>query len=320
VNNKILNAIDQARQALITSAKSDYIGEAISQLEHGLQCGLFAKKYNHTIEVIIASLYHDIGHYYCNLSREQMSGLGVLYHEWIGARVVRELGFTKKTASLVRYHVAAKRYLAAKKTSYIKNLSSASKGTLDFQGGPMSNDEMSNFEKHPWFKEIIQVRANDEKGKLIGLELPTPELFDKEISYCLDQKVISRNHKQTQLNFIRTNTFQLQNIKELSVKKYFLTENTENKIILIATNMMKSPLKINTLPSELEGVIYLEPFLNQKRTKEDTKEFLNQLASSYIKEYTIAADSNVIKHLKEIGYLNPNFIYNQDTTQEICIP
>ena len=319
MNDKILKNIQLATTALITNSESDYIGEALSQLEHGLQCGFFAKKHNHTVEVIIASLYHDIGHYYCNIPREQMSNLGVLYHEWIGARILRELGFTKKTSSLVRYHVAAKRYLAGKKTGYIKKLSSASKGTLEFQGGPMNREEMSNFEKHRWFKEIIQVRANDEQGKLTDIVLPKPDSFKQEIRSCLDEKIITNSHKQTKLNFINVNIVHLQDIQILSDKKYFPIENTENRIILVATNVIKSPLKIDILPSKLEGEFYLEPFLNKERNKKDTKEFLNQLSSSYIKEYIIVATANVIRHLKEIDDPTSDFIYSQETTQELCI-
>ena len=65
----------------------DYIGEAISQFEHALQCAYFAEKLGHSEEVILASLLHDIGHAALSSRQPQMADLGIINHEWIGARL-----------------------------------------------------------------------------------------------------------------------------------------------------------------------------------------------------------------------------------------
>ena len=47
--------------------------------------------------------------------------------------------------------------------SYYKKLSEASKGTLEYQGGPMSEAEVAQFEKDPLKNTIILMRTWDEK-------------------------------------------------------------------------------------------------------------------------------------------------------------
>lgn len=164
----VSNVIDCLTQA----ANSDYIGESVSQLEHALQCAYFAECAGHSKEVVLACLLHDMGHFASQTKQSNMDNLGVVYHEWIGAKLAYDLGFCAKICLLIGYHVEAKRYLAAKKKSYFERLSSASKGTLNFQGGAMSPEEMKFFEVHPLFKEILQVRVNDEKAKVTNLSVP----------------------------------------------------------------------------------------------------------------------------------------------------
>src|SRR5579872_926209 len=157
--------------------KTDYIGEPVSQLEHALQCAYFAEQSGHSEEVILASLFHDIGHFASHTKQFTMANLGVVNHEWIGAKLAYDAGFSAKVALLIGNHVNAKRYLASKKPNYYERLSEASKRTLDFQGGPMLESERNTFEKHPFFKEILQVRINDEKGKELNLDVPPLDYY-----------------------------------------------------------------------------------------------------------------------------------------------
>ena len=40
----------------------DYIGEPVTQIEHMVQAAMLAEKDNQPVEVILAALFHDIGH------------------------------------------------------------------------------------------------------------------------------------------------------------------------------------------------------------------------------------------------------------------
>lgn len=169
-----------------------YIGESVSQLEHGLQAAYFADSQGHSESVVIASLLHDIGHFAHDTPQETMADLGVIYHEWIGAKFVYDAGFSAEVAWLIGNHVDAKRYLAAKKPAYLKRVSAASLGTLAFQGGPMTESECHAFESLPLFREILQVRTNDEKAKEVNLAIPSLSSYlsrlQMHISTNLNQK------------------------------------------------------------------------------------------------------------------------------------
>lgn len=164
--------IDKSLQYLSLANKMDYIGEPVSQLEHALQCAYFAEKAGHSQEVILACLFHDIGHFASETKQRNMENLGIVHHEWIGAKIAYDLGLSAKVALLIGHHVNAKRYLAGKKKDYLARLSEASKKTLAFQGGVMSDDEMHQFECNPHYKDILRVRIHDEKAKQLNLKVP----------------------------------------------------------------------------------------------------------------------------------------------------
>lgn len=152
---------------------ADYIGESISQLEHGCQAAQCAEKEGFSEEVILAALFHDIGHL-CEMNGEkpQMGGYGVMEHEKLGADFLRERGFSENIAKLVQSHVDAKRYLCFADSEYYGKLSEASKKTLEYQGGVMSKAEAAEFENDPLFRTIIRMRHWDELAKEVGVPLP----------------------------------------------------------------------------------------------------------------------------------------------------
>ncbi|SFE47735.1 phosphonate degradation HD-domain oxygenase [Thermoflexibacter ruber] len=153
--------------------KEDYIGEPISQIEHACQSAQLAEEEGFDEEVILAAFFHDIGHLCAKEGIfESMDGYGVKRHEQIGADFLRSKGFSEKTARLVENHVQAKRYLTFKYPTYYQALSEASKKTLEFQGGKMTEMEATNFENDTLFSLSIQMRTWDEKAKEIGVALP----------------------------------------------------------------------------------------------------------------------------------------------------
>ncbi|KTC86659.1 HD domain-containing protein [Legionella brunensis] len=196
------NKINRAFSCLKSVKDTDYIGESVSQLEHALQAAYFAEQAGHSREVILASLFHDMGHFASDTQQFTMANLGVVNHEWIGAKLAYDLGFSAKVALLVGYHVEAKRYLAAKKSNYFDRLSEASKGTLAFQGGVMSFEEMHHFETHPYFKEILQVRVNDEKAKEIDLKVPELNYYRPHLCEHFKENRASLHHDLMLTNYI----------------------------------------------------------------------------------------------------------------------
>lgn len=168
---------DRALECLLQSAGQDYIGEAVSQLEHALQSAWHAQQAGAENSDILAALFHDIGHW-IEPDAPQMAGLGVVSHEQLGAEWLSAHGFSEVVTTLVAQHVAAKRYLCFRHPKYWAGLSQASRGTLEWQGGIMSKEEAAAFESNRLFKRILALRTWDERAKDPNAEVP--ELS----SYC----------------------------------------------------------------------------------------------------------------------------------------
>lgn len=170
----------------------DYIGEPVSQLEHMSQAAALAEAEGYDDEVILAAFFHDIGHLCLPDGHESMDGFGNVDHEQIGADYLLEKGFSERMAFLVKSHVVAKRYLTYKYPEYYQQLSSASKATLEFQGGRMTADEAAEFELNPDAELVIKLRYWDDEAK--QTDLPVTNIED------LKQKAINHligNQKNT---------------------------------------------------------------------------------------------------------------------------
>jgi len=170
---KATKTADEIMQLYQNHGGSEYAGEKVSQLEHMVQAAQLAEEKGFDEEVILAAFLHDIGHIAEQERGEnEMDGFGLKDHEAIGAKFLLEKGFSSKIARLVGSHVNAKRYLTRKDPEYYNQLSEASKRTLIFQGGMMSEQEAEQFEEDPLFSEIVLMRKWDEQAKIQNKLLP----------------------------------------------------------------------------------------------------------------------------------------------------
>lgn len=152
---------------------AEYAGEKVTQLEHMVQAAQLAEQQGHGEEVILAAFLHDIGHICVTAAgAHEMDGYGIKDHEAVGGSFLQERGFSKRLIRLVEAHVEAKRYLTWQSPAYYEQLSDASKKTLAYQGGRMTDEEAHAFEQYPLFDLIITMRLWDEKAKVEGLPVP----------------------------------------------------------------------------------------------------------------------------------------------------
>ncbi|CAI8790439.1 phosphonate degradation HD-domain oxygenase [Pseudomonas sp. IT-P4] len=165
---------------------SDYIGEPVSQIEHMSQGAELAIAEGFDDEVILAAFFHDIGHI-CAESAENMGGLGVVSHERLGADYLRRAGFSERMARLVEYHVQAKRYLTLKEPGYYERLSEASRRTLEYQGGVMTEAEAQAFEKDPLCAVSLRMRQWDELAKETNVSLLDLDILKRKALALLPQ-------------------------------------------------------------------------------------------------------------------------------------
>ena len=160
-----------------TYGSNDYIGEPVSQIEHMVQGAMFAEQDHQPSEIILAMFLHDIGHLLVEGDYEVMGELGIQNHELKGKQFLEQLGIPYPIPQLVENHVVSKRYLVSKNPEYYNNLSDASKQTLEFQGGPMSPEQMLKFELDPLFESSLLVRSYDERSKETDMKINSLDYY-----------------------------------------------------------------------------------------------------------------------------------------------
>jgi 2-amino-1-hydroxyethylphosphonate dioxygenase (glycine-forming) len=192
----------------------DYIGEPVSQTEHMIQAAMQAEKDGQSDEVILASLLHDIGHLVIFDHQEEqqcdktvtnnttnnnnpnnnksnittMGKVGVKNHEKVGADYLRKLAVPYPIPELVEGHVQAKRYLTCINPEYHGCLSSASRQSLQFQGGPMTPLQSIVFKKNPLFQKFLDMRRYDDAAKETNVTLTDLQYYREKLIKLLQQK------------------------------------------------------------------------------------------------------------------------------------
>ena len=147
----------------------DRYDEVVTQTEHALQCGALAIAAGADAATVTAAFLHDIGH----LLGTEQDREHDLRHEHLGARFLAGW-FAPEVTEPIRLHVPAKRYLCATSAEYHAELSDASVATLVLQGGPMSDDEIVEFEADPLAAVAVDLRRWDDLAK--DVDAPTPDL------------------------------------------------------------------------------------------------------------------------------------------------
>ncbi|WP_431305128.1 HD domain-containing protein [Sediminicoccus sp. BL-A-41-H5] len=148
----------------------------INQRQHALQSAWLAERAGCTASLIAAALLHDIGHMVHNLGENPAEHGVDDEHERLGYEFLASM-FGPEVTEPVRLHVAAKRYLCATEADYFGKLSKDSILSLSLQGGPMSPEEVAEFEAVPEYKDAVQLRRFDEQAKVKGLQTPPAAHF-----------------------------------------------------------------------------------------------------------------------------------------------
>ncbi|MCG8366751.1 MAG: HD domain-containing protein [Pseudanabaenales cyanobacterium] len=152
-----------------------YGAEAVSQLEHGLQCATLAQQNGQSAELVAACLLHDIGHLLHDLGEDAATRGVDGRHEYRAMPLLQAL-FGEAVTEPIRLHVTAKRYLCAVDSRYWASLSPASQRSLELQGGTFSSDEARRFIQQPYATEAVKLRIWDDLAK--APQTPTPSLSE----------------------------------------------------------------------------------------------------------------------------------------------
>ena len=155
---------------------NQHYGEEVTMQQHMLQAATLAEQDGQPPEMVAACLLHDFGHLIHDFA-DDIADHGIdAVHEELGAQQLGQW-FTDPVVEPGRLHVAAKRYICATDPDYLNGLSAASLQSLELQGGPMNEEEIREFESHPFFRESLTLRHYDDLGKQVEMQTPPLEYF-----------------------------------------------------------------------------------------------------------------------------------------------
>lgn len=168
MSDTVLHRIDDLFTRFGATAYEGGRREAVSALEHALQCAQLAEWAGAGPSYVAAALLHDIGHFSDGLLESDTDDDA---HEqralpWLAT------AFGPAVTEPIRLHVAAKRYLVATEPAYAASLSSASLHSLALQGGPMNSLEMEAFEAEPHAPAAVLLRRWDDAAKTPAKRTP----------------------------------------------------------------------------------------------------------------------------------------------------
>jgi phosphonate degradation associated HDIG domain protein len=161
--------VDEIRVLFEKSGSTMYAGEPVTQTEHALQAAGLGRQAGAADPLVAAALLHDVGHLLHNLG-EDIAQQGVDdEHERRGAEWLSD-SFPKSVSQPVLLHVMAKRYRCAVDPAYLDQLSPASLLSLQLQGGPLDEQQASQYRADPFYEDSLLLRSWDEAAKVPGEE------------------------------------------------------------------------------------------------------------------------------------------------------
>jgi phosphonate degradation associated HDIG domain protein len=160
-----------------------YGGEAVSQLDHALQCAHLAESEGAGDALICAALLHDLGHLIHDLGDDPARQGMDDKHEVRALHTLRRV-FGGDVLEPIRLHVDAKRYLCGVDERYHDGLSAASKLSLTLQGGPFDARAAQGFITQPHAREAARLRVWDDRAKTPGALTPPLAHFVAILERC----------------------------------------------------------------------------------------------------------------------------------------
>ena len=171
-------SVDEVIELVRTWGVENY-DESVTQLDHALQTAALAVAEGAGDALVAAALLHDVGH----LLELREGGVGDgdvehdLAHETRGAAWLSTV-FPVDVTEPIASHVAAKRYRCAVDSQYAADLSPGSTASLVRQGGPMTADEVTVFERNRTNLDAVKLRGWDDDGKVDGLDIVPLDAYE----------------------------------------------------------------------------------------------------------------------------------------------
>lgn len=147
----------------LNQGAAQYGKEAVTQLQHALQCAHLAEVSGASHELVAAALLHDLGHLIASTAAGQATGVDDL-HQFVAIPFLRGV-FPAAVLDPIAMHVDAKRYLCFADPAYHATLSPASQRSLVLQGGPFDQAGADAFMAKPFASDAVALRRWDDLAK-----------------------------------------------------------------------------------------------------------------------------------------------------------
>lgn len=172
--------VDEISRLLTVRGSQQYGREAVSQLDHALQCAHLAEQAGETPHTVVAALLHDLGHLLATERDHQADDEQKQddLHQFIAIPFLRGL-LPDAVLEPIRMHVDAKRCLCTTELGYWDKLSPASQRSLELQGGAMTLAQAQAFMAQPFAHEALRLRRCDDLAK-------TPQAQTPPLQHYLD--------------------------------------------------------------------------------------------------------------------------------------
>jgi len=155
------------------AARTQYGKEAVTELEHSLQCAELADQAGADEELVLACMLHDVARF--AVPQEQVSDTlqnakvnsNAKGHGARGAELMQGL-LPEKSLFCIKHHAEAKQYLCLTNDNYKAKLSSASIKTLKIQSAEVDQNKLDELSQHPWWSDALKLRVWDDAAKIKG--------------------------------------------------------------------------------------------------------------------------------------------------------
>ena len=155
--------LEDITHLFLTQGAAQYGKEAVSQLQHALQCADLAEQAGASVALVAAALLHDLGHLLPTGTKNSAVGVDDL-HQYLAIPFLRSV-FPDAVLAPVGMHVDAKRYLCFADPHYHSTLSPASQRSLVLQGGPFTQEQAEVFIAMPFATDAVALRRWDDLAK-----------------------------------------------------------------------------------------------------------------------------------------------------------
>jgi predicted HD phosphohydrolase len=156
--------------------------EAVTALDHALQCAARARAVGAADEVVLAALLHDVGHLITDVEESPLT-----HHGLWGARFLRPF-VPAKVTWLVEHHVMAKRYLCTVDREYAKSLSLGSLRSWIRQGATLDPETRRELERQPWLPDVLAMRRWDDAAKEPRAPVPPLVAYRDLLESCFGRQ------------------------------------------------------------------------------------------------------------------------------------